>query len=216
MAGRTCSRWRISPARWAGLQRRFPVRLAGGSGDGGSLIKAVKEELRAIPDRGLGYGVLRYLGSEGAAPGAVAAGEPQIVFNYLGRFDGSAGEGALVHFAPESSGPSRSATAPLRGWLSINGTGARGTSASVVRISGASAIGERRSNGWRRSTSGPAGTGGALPQRAWRMTPSDVALSGLGQADLDRLGLDWRRGRGHLSVFADAAGHAVPCAARWR
>ena len=49
--------------------------------------QAVKEQLRAVPRRGLGYGVLRYL--DPSAPiGGVA---PQILFNYLGRFAGGAG-----------------------------------------------------------------------------------------------------------------------------
>ena len=40
----------------------FPVRLAlrGRTGPGEAL-KAVKEQLRAIPRRGIGYGLLRYL-----------------------------------------------------------------------------------------------------------------------------------------------------------
>ncbi|KAA0115009.1 non-ribosomal peptide synthetase [Mycolicibacterium sp. P9-22] len=49
--------------------------------------RAVKEQLRAVPNRGLGYGVLRYLDESG--PIHVAA--PQILFNYLGRFAGGAG-----------------------------------------------------------------------------------------------------------------------------
>ncbi|PQE02237.1 non-ribosomal peptide synthetase [Mycobacterium sp. EPG1] len=50
-------------------------------------VKAVKEQLRAVPHRGLGYGVLRHL--DGSAP--VRGRAPQILFNYLGRF--SAGTG---------------------------------------------------------------------------------------------------------------------------
>lgn len=42
----------------------FPVRLRDAGLDEASLIKEVKERLRAIPNRGLGHGVLRYLGSE--------------------------------------------------------------------------------------------------------------------------------------------------------
>ncbi|WP_236950150.1 non-ribosomal peptide synthetase [Mycobacterium sp. MS1601] len=49
--------------------------------------KAVKEQLRAIPNAGLGYGVLRYLRD----PAAVRGPAPQILFNYLGRFAGGSG-----------------------------------------------------------------------------------------------------------------------------
>ena len=47
--------------------------------------KAVKEQLRAVPNRGLGYGVLRHL------HGALDGTPPQILFNYLGRFTGGSG-----------------------------------------------------------------------------------------------------------------------------
>ncbi|MBO0782150.1 MAG: hypothetical protein J2P37_25305, partial [Ktedonobacteraceae bacterium] len=73
----------------------FPVRLDPGAldleeaiGGGraiGRALKVIKEQLRRLPDGGLGYGLLRYLNPE---TGAVLAGleKPQIGFNYLGRF----------------------------------------------------------------------------------------------------------------------------------
>ncbi|WP_184261227.1 non-ribosomal peptide synthetase, partial [Granulicella mallensis] len=71
----------------------FPVRLdaidprealGGGAGLERS-FKRIKEQLRQIPDSGIGYGLLRYLNPE---TGKVLAGlaKPQIGFNYLGRF----------------------------------------------------------------------------------------------------------------------------------
>ncbi len=73
---------------------RFPVRLemsgvdlddafAGGPA-AGSAIKQVKEQLRAVPDNGIGYGMLRYLDPVGSAE-LGSTPEPQISFNYLGR-----------------------------------------------------------------------------------------------------------------------------------
>ncbi|MDL5206029.1 non-ribosomal peptide synthetase [Streptomyces sp. ALI-76-A] len=47
-------------------------------------LKETKERLRAVPDRGIGYGVLRHL-DERTAPELRALGQPQIGFNYLGR-----------------------------------------------------------------------------------------------------------------------------------
>jgi non-ribosomal peptide synthase protein (TIGR01720 family) len=44
----------------------------------------VKEALRAAPDAGIGYGVLRHLDPE-AGPELAAAARPVIGFNYLGR-----------------------------------------------------------------------------------------------------------------------------------
>ncbi|KAA0084465.1 non-ribosomal peptide synthetase [Mycolicibacterium sp. P9-64] len=49
--------------------------------------KSVKEQLRTVPNRGLGYGVLRYL--DGSSP--IHGVPPQILFNYLGRFAGGSG-----------------------------------------------------------------------------------------------------------------------------
>nr|ARU08073.1 MlcK [uncultured bacterium] len=58
--------------------------MAGGPA-AGKLIKRVKEQLREIPDKGIGFGLLRYLnettGAELAGPG-----KPTYGFNYLGRF----------------------------------------------------------------------------------------------------------------------------------
>ncbi|WP_190120690.1 non-ribosomal peptide synthetase, partial [Streptomyces flavofungini] len=73
----------------------FPVRLdvaghdvaeafAGGRAAGG-VVKAVKEQLLSVPDKGIGFGLLRYLNPETSR---ALAGRPtgQIAFNYLGRF----------------------------------------------------------------------------------------------------------------------------------
>ncbi|MGW0984543.1 amino acid adenylation domain-containing protein [Streptomyces xiamenensis] len=50
----------------------------------GAALKRVKEELAAIPDHGIGYGLLRHLNPTTGA--ALAEGAvPQIGFNYLGR-----------------------------------------------------------------------------------------------------------------------------------
>ncbi|AXK33658.1 amino acid adenylation domain-containing protein [Streptomyces armeniacus] len=49
----------------------------------GRLLKSVKEQLRSLPDHGLGFGVLRYLAPDSA--GLSPTVTPQIGFNYLGR-----------------------------------------------------------------------------------------------------------------------------------
>jgi non-ribosomal peptide synthase protein (TIGR01720 family) len=73
----------------------FPVRIDAGDVDEreafaggpaiGRALKRVKEQLRAIPDHGIGYGLLRHLHDE-AGPKLAALPQPQISFNYLGRF----------------------------------------------------------------------------------------------------------------------------------
>ena len=64
--------------------------MAGGPALGRAL-KLIKEQLRALPDNGLGYGLLRYLNRE-TAPQLAGHAAPQLGFNYLGRF--AAAEGA--------------------------------------------------------------------------------------------------------------------------
>ena len=63
----------------------FPVLLdVNAATDPGSVLKTIKEQLRAIPSRGIGYGVLRYLSGTDALPTTAA---PEISFNYLGQLD---------------------------------------------------------------------------------------------------------------------------------
>ncbi|HJP74821.1 MAG TPA: amino acid adenylation domain-containing protein [Pseudonocardiaceae bacterium] len=61
--------------------------LAGGAATG-KAIKLVKEQLRAIPDKGVGYGLLRYLNYE-TADELAEYPVPQLGFNYLGRISGA-------------------------------------------------------------------------------------------------------------------------------
>ncbi|ANY69397.1 non-ribosomal peptide synthetase [Paenibacillus sp. BIHB 4019] len=57
------------------------------AGDLPLLIKTIKENQRQIPDKGIGYGMLRYLSSEKHKSGLVFTLKPEISFNYLGQFD---------------------------------------------------------------------------------------------------------------------------------
>ncbi|MEV0448439.1 amino acid adenylation domain-containing protein [Streptomyces sp. NPDC050600] len=80
----------------------FPVRLGGRPGDPvdpvGS-VRAVDEQLKSMPDKGLGFGLLRHLHPE-AGPELKARPTAQILFNYLGRFDRS--DGTDWGLAPEA------------------------------------------------------------------------------------------------------------------
>ncbi len=55
--------------------------------DLGYQIKAVKENLRNVPGKGIGYGILQYLTEAKLRAGQSLAFQPCLVFNYLGRFD---------------------------------------------------------------------------------------------------------------------------------
>ena len=87
----------------------------------GRVFKAIKEQLRALPDGGLGYGMLRYLNPE-TAPLLARLGAPQIGFNYLGRFA-----------VPEASEAEDWAVAPESGILG-GGADPRMPLAHVVEI----------------------------------------------------------------------------------
>ncbi|MFF5107463.1 condensation domain-containing protein, partial [Streptomyces sp. NPDC000134] len=78
----------------------FPVRLEPELSDWddlwaagptvGAALKRVKEQIRALPDHGIGYGLLRHL-NPATARTLARAGRPQIGFNYLGRFTTATG-----------------------------------------------------------------------------------------------------------------------------
>ncbi|WP_420030026.1 amino acid adenylation domain-containing protein [Rhodococcus ruber] len=57
----------------------------GGGTAMGSAVKAVKEQLLAIPDKGMGYGLLRHLDPVGSQVLSGYTTQPQVSFNYLGR-----------------------------------------------------------------------------------------------------------------------------------
>ncbi|NOX38151.1 MAG: amino acid adenylation domain-containing protein [Calditrichaeota bacterium] len=70
-------------------------------------IVTIKEQVRAIPGKGMGYGLLRYLASDPAVQQKMAAiPEPVIGFNYLGQFN-TGEEKVAFGIAPENPGPER-------------------------------------------------------------------------------------------------------------
>ncbi|MFF4764786.1 amino acid adenylation domain-containing protein, partial [Streptomyces sp. NPDC001292] len=79
----------------------YPVRLNPGAAEyadiraggtaAGDLVKQVKEQLRAAPGDGLGFGLLRHLNPE-TARALSGVPSPQIGFNYLGRFAAAVGQ----------------------------------------------------------------------------------------------------------------------------
>lgn len=97
----------------------YPLRLTPQAEQGDS-IKAIKEQLRGVPHKGLGYGVLRYLADDLCKQSMAALPSAQITFNYLGQFDQSFGTDALFHPLEESAGLAHDPDAPLPNELSID------------------------------------------------------------------------------------------------
>jgi non-ribosomal peptide synthase protein (TIGR01720 family) len=80
----------------------FPVRLELAEDRGlGESLKTIKEQLRRIPDRGITYGVLRYLsGDPEIARALEAAPQPEVSFNYLGQVNQAGGEHSPLGLEP--------------------------------------------------------------------------------------------------------------------
>jgi amino acid adenylation domain-containing protein/non-ribosomal peptide synthase protein (TIGR01720 family) len=70
-------------------------------------IKEVKESLRHIPHKGVGYGILKYLTAEKNKEGMNFTLNSQVIFNYLGQFDEDL-ERRSFRIAKESIGYTRS------------------------------------------------------------------------------------------------------------
>ncbi|AFZ09438.1 amino acid adenylation domain protein [Oscillatoria nigro-viridis PCC 7112] len=86
----------------------------------GAAIKSVKEQLRAVPNRGIGCGVLRYLNRE-IAEKLHKLPQAEVSFNYLGQFDQVLPKSSLLMLSSEPSGSIRSPRGNRRYLLEING-----------------------------------------------------------------------------------------------
>ncbi|MFP5284683.1 MAG: condensation domain-containing protein, partial [Thermoanaerobaculia bacterium] len=91
----------------------YPVVLEAGDAGPGEALVSAKERLRAVPERGIGYGLLRHL-----LPEAPAA---EISFNYLGQVDATFDALSLFRASSDSAGPMQSARARRAYSLEING-----------------------------------------------------------------------------------------------
>ncbi|NNA68671.1 non-ribosomal peptide synthetase [Pseudomonas gessardii] len=98
----------------------YPLRLTPQEAGPGASIKAIKEQLRAVPHKGLGYGVLRYLADSPCRQAMAALPSASITFNYLGQFDQSFDSQALFHPLETPAGPAHDPDAPLPNALSVD------------------------------------------------------------------------------------------------
>ncbi len=88
----------------------------------GDAIQSIKEQLRAVPKRGIGYGVLRYLSADADITSQLSAKpQPEVSFNYLGQFDWGTQANSFCKIAPESVGAEHSQEEICDRLLDING-----------------------------------------------------------------------------------------------
>jgi amino acid adenylation domain-containing protein/non-ribosomal peptide synthase protein (TIGR01720 family) len=96
------------------LTALFPVllRLPEAS-DPGDALKAVREQLRRVPNRGVGFGVARYIGGDAqVAEKLRALPRAEVGFNYLGQFDPVAAGDSSLRWLHTPCGPVRSGAVP--------------------------------------------------------------------------------------------------------
>ena len=96
----------------------YPVLLEveGNKDRAGEVLKQIKEQVRGIPGRGIGYGLLRYLNGDTLQSLRTA----EVVFNYLGQTDGVLGDTGVFGIARESSGSQCSQLGTRQHLLDIN------------------------------------------------------------------------------------------------
>ncbi|BBH45202.1 non-ribosomal peptide synthetase [Pseudomonas sp. KU43P] len=103
----------------------YPLCLNPQAGDGDAAratsIKRIKEQLRQVPHKGQGYGVLRYLAEPATREHMAALPQARITFNYLGQFDQQFDAAALFQPLDAPAGLAHDLDAPLPNWLSVDG-----------------------------------------------------------------------------------------------
>lgn len=99
----------------------YPVQLlADKSLSIGEHISSVKERLRQVPQKGLGYGLLRYLHPDNEVRESLSGQHWDLVFNYLGQSDNVIDKEELIQGAAESAGENISAAYMLRNKIEVN------------------------------------------------------------------------------------------------
>ncbi|WP_280403232.1 non-ribosomal peptide synthetase [Nocardia brasiliensis] len=166
-----------------------PDEAFAGGAAAGAAIKATKEQLRTVPDKGIGFGMLRYLHAESAA--ALAAGPtPQISFNYLGRATTGADTGPWL---PQRFTATQDDRAPLAAVVDINAVrtdaGLEVTWAYASRLLAAAEV-DQLAELWAEALRGLAAH--ATSAGAGGRTPSDFDLVPVTQAQIDAWEGDYR------------------------
>ncbi|SFN55457.1 non-ribosomal peptide synthase domain TIGR01720/amino acid adenylation domain-containing protein [Pseudomonas sp. NFACC24-1] len=166
----------------------YPVRLSPALEDFSVSIKAIKEQLRAVPHKGLGYGVLRYLADATTREAMAGLPHAAITFNYLGQLDQTLGQEALFQPLDAPLGAIHDPDAPLPNALSVDSQVSGGElvlrwtfSAQRHEREAIAALAEAYLDELQRLIEH------CLTDEAGGLTPSDFPLAKLTQGQLDSL-----------------------------
>ena len=100
------------------LTSMFPVLLEVETGAGkGQQLKNIKEQLRQVPGKGIGYGLLKYINKTESLQGKDSW---EVLFNYLGQSGHATTEGLYTVPQWELFGSSAGSDFPVEGKLAIN------------------------------------------------------------------------------------------------
>ena len=153
----------------------------------GDAIKSVKEQLRAVPNKGIGHGLLRYMSSDPQIRSRLAAqSEPQVAFNYLGQFDQVLSDDSPFDIAPESGGESLGPESEMSHLIYLGGSITGGRLQMQFRYSQnifESSTIETLANDMKSALL--ALIAHCQSDEAGGFTPSDFELAGLNQSSLD-------------------------------
>ncbi|NRH35811.1 amino acid adenylation domain-containing protein, partial [Rhodococcus sp. MS13] len=163
--------------------------LAGGA-DAGRALKAVKEYVRAIPDHGIGFGMLRYLSGGSEPLGRFRS--PQISFNYLGRISSSDGtQDWLPVEGNRKLGGTQNRSMPVASVIDINAAVEDHVDGPCLTASFTFPLGVLDRSDiaefaelWRRALDGL--TAHASRPDAGGLTPSDIPLVSVAQQQIER------------------------------
>ncbi|HEM7874150.1 TPA: amino acid adenylation domain-containing protein [Burkholderia contaminans] len=183
------------------LTSHYPVTLPVAATASDTLC-AVKDTLRAVPHKGLGFGVLAHYGDAATRAALAAVPRPRVTFNYLGQLDAPRDATLVPRFG--GTGVERDPQGPLGNTLAIHAyldtdrDGAR--TLKVHWVYGApqferatiDAFAERFAAALRELVDACASR---VAHRGGGATPGDFPLAqaaGLTQAAIERTPLDWR------------------------
>jgi amino acid adenylation domain-containing protein/non-ribosomal peptide synthase protein (TIGR01720 family) len=106
----------------------YPVLLENFQDDVEATIVQAKENLKAIPNKGIGYGALRYLAADESKRESLHKDIEQVIFNYLGQADqGSSETASLFNFTNEGKGEDIHPENEYGGKITINSVITNGT-----------------------------------------------------------------------------------------